>query len=49
MEYINGKNLQKKFLNELKQTVSLLGIKPTLAVISIDNNKINDIFFKQIK
>ena len=42
MEYINGKNLQKKFLNELKQTVSLLGIKPTLAVISIDNNKIKD-------
>ena len=49
MEYLDGKNLQKKFLTEIKEFVSLLGIKPVLAIISIGENKANTIFFKQIK
>lgn len=49
MEYLNGKILQKKILNEVKETITLLGIKATLAVISIGDDKTNDLFFKQIK
>lgn len=49
MEYLNGKNLQKKFLNQIKEEVSLLGIKPTLAIISTGNNEVNNLFLKQIK
>ena len=49
MEYLNGKNLQKNFLNDIKNEVLLLGIKPILAIISIDNNKVNNLFIRQIK
>lgn len=47
MEFIDGKKLQKKFLDEIKKTVELLEIKPTLAIISIGENKINDIFYNE--
>lgn len=47
MEFIDGKKLQKNFLNEIKKTVELLEIKPTLAIISIGENKINDIFYNE--
>lgn len=49
MQYLDGKILQKKFLKEIKEEVALLGIKPVLAVLSIGEDQINDIFFKQIK
>lgn len=49
MEYLNGKNLQKKRLADIKKMVTLLEIKPVLAVISVDFDQVGTIFFKQIK
>lgn len=49
MKYLDGKNLQKKFLNDIKEEVSLLGIKPVLAVISTGDDEANKLFLKQIK
>lgn len=49
MEYLNGKNLQKNLLNNIKEEILLLGIKPTLAIISTYDNKVNNLFIRQIK
>lgn len=49
MKYLNGKNLQKKILMEIKNTVTLLNIKPVVAVISIGGDLVNQLFFRQIK
>lgn len=49
MEYLNGKNLQKKFLNAIKEEVFLLGIRPVVAVISTGDNAITQLFLRQVK
>ena len=49
MQYLDGKNLQKKILKQIKEEVNLLKIKPILAVISIGDNSVNEAFFQQIK
>lgn len=49
MEYLNGKILQSKFLNEIKEEVSLLGINLTLAIISTGDNESSNLFIEQIK
>lgn len=48
MEYLNGKNLQKKFLNQIKEEVMLLGIKPVVAVITTGESKESELFLRQI-
>lgn len=49
MEYLNGKNLQKKILNKIREEVLLLGIQPVVAVVSTGDNEVNQLFFRQIK
>lgn len=49
MQYLDGKNLQKIFLNEIKEEVLLLGIKPLLVVISTGDNNVNEFFIRQVK
>ena len=49
MEFLDGKKLQKQTLQEIKNLVELLEIKPTLAVISIGEDPINNVFFQQKK
>lgn len=49
MKYLDGKNFQKKFLKEVKETINLLGIIPTLAVISINDDGVANPFFKQLR
>ncbi len=49
MKMLDGKILQKKLLNNIKKTVDLLEIKPTVAIISIGSNSLNSVFLKEIK
>lgn len=49
MEFLDGKKLQKKFLNEIKTTISLLEIRPKLFVFFIEEQESKRIYFKQIK
>lgn len=49
MKYLDGKKLQKNFLNDIQQTVQLLGIKPVLAVLTISLDPEESHFYKEIK
>lgn len=49
MQYLDGKKLQLKIFDEIKNIVCLLEIKPTLAVISVGDDSVNKVFLKQIK
>lgn len=49
MKYLDGKNFQKIFLKEVEETLNLLEIIPTLAVISVSDNEVESLFFKQLK
>ena len=49
MKILDGKKLQKICFDEIKNIVSLLEIKPKLCVISIGDDKMNQVYFKQIE
>lgn len=44
---LEGKTLKNKILNELKEEISLLTIKPTLAVIQVGNDPASDVYVSQ--
>ena len=46
---MDGKKLQKKFLKEIGSTISLLGIRPKLFVIFIEEQESKRIYFRQIQ
>ncbi len=48
MEVIDGKIIQKNFFKEFQKTISLLGLTPTVAIISTGDDKAQKLYFKQI-
>ncbi len=49
VEFLDGKKLQKQVCESIKKEINLLGIKPFLAVISIGNTTVNNVFYHQIE
>ena len=49
MEIIHGKNIQKNFLKEVSTTISLLGLKPTIAILSTGEDPIQKQYLNQLK
>ena len=49
MELVNGKNIQKNFLNKLKKEMKLFKDFKEIAIISTGENLLGDAYFKAIQ
>ena len=46
---MDGKSIKKNILEELKEEVSLLKVKPKLVVIQVGNDDASNVYIKQKK